>query len=185
MNVKDKDKESVTDYCETKECADEMPAAPSHMGWKELYLKEDWWAIWLGLGIVVVAFIFFASGSSIKWIAIAPGKWSNFSQLWAHFTGHLGQYLVQFILWGVIFSISLKALGFKLSEFLPSFGFIYVFSIIIFMIGAWDQAHHYNLEPPLVALILGMLISNLIGLPRWNTTSKPGSFSWGLLCPLP
>jgi uncharacterized integral membrane protein (TIGR00698 family) len=35
------------------------------------------------------------------------------------------------------------------------------------MIGAWDQAHHYNLEPPLVALILGMLISNLIGLPKW------------------
>jgi uncharacterized integral membrane protein (TIGR00698 family) len=67
----------------------------------------------------------------------------------------------------VIFSISLKALGFKLSEFLPSFAFIYLVSIIIFMIGAWDQAHHYNLEPPLVALLLGMIISNLIGLPKW------------------
>ena len=27
-----------------------------------------------------------------------------------------------------------------------------------------------DLEPPLVALILGMLISNIIGLPRWMDT---------------
>ena len=32
------------------------------VGWKELYLKEDWWAIWLGLGIVVIAFLFFSQG---------------------------------------------------------------------------------------------------------------------------
>ncbi len=144
-----------------------VPPPPSHMGWKEMYLKEDWWAIWLGLGIVIVAFLFFASGSSIKWIAVAPGAWSNFGQLGQNFASHIVQYIAQFIMWMVIFSISLKALGFKLSEFLPSFAFIYVCSVIIFMVGAWDQAHYYNLEPPLVALALGMLISNLIGLPRW------------------
>jgi len=140
------------------------------VGWKELYLKEDWWAIWLGLGIVIVAYLFFASGSSIKWITVAPGKWSNFSQLGSHFTSHIPQYVAQFVMWLIIFSISIKALGHKLSEFIPSFVFIYVFSIAIFMLGAWDQAHHYNLEPPLVALLLGMLISNFIGLPRWMDT---------------
>ena len=31
----------------------------------------------------------------------------------------------------------------------------------------WEQANKYNLEPPLVALAVGILISNLIGLPRW------------------
>ncbi len=143
------------------------PERVKSVGWKELYLKEDWWAIWLGLGIVIVAYLFFANGSSIKWIAITPAKWSNFSQLTEHFTSHIQQYAAQFLLWCIIFSISLKALGYKLSEFLPSFVFIYVFSIIIFMIGAWDQAHHYNLEPPLVALLLGMVIANLVGLPRW------------------
>jgi uncharacterized integral membrane protein (TIGR00698 family) len=147
--------------------SDNERATPTRMGWKELYLKEDWWAIWLGLGIVIVAYLFFAGGSTIKWIAITPAKWSNFGQLGSHFVSHIGQYIAQFILWSVIFCISLKALGFKLGEFLPSFVFIYIFSIIIFMIGAWDQAHHYNLEPPLVALLLGMIISNLIGLPKW------------------
>jgi uncharacterized integral membrane protein (TIGR00698 family) len=142
-------------------------AVPARMGWKELYLKEDWWAIWLGLGIVVVAFLFFAGGSSIKWIAVTPAKWSTFGELGSNFAQNIGRYIAQFILWGVIFSISLKALRFKLSEFLPSFAFIYICAILIFMIGAWDQAHHYNLEPPLVALLLGMIIANLIGLPKW------------------
>ena len=96
-----------------------------------------------------------------------PCQMVQFRPAWSHFYEHLGQYVAQFILWGVIFSVSLRALGFKLSEFLPSFVFIYVFSVLIFMIGAWDQAHQYNLEPPLVALILGMLIANFIGLPRW------------------
>src|ERR1019366_3396942 len=29
------------------------------------------------------------------------------------------------------------------------------------------QASHYNLEPPLVALALGLLVSNTLGAPRW------------------
>ena len=140
------------------------------IGWKELWLKEDWWAIWLGLGIVVIAYLFFASGSTIKWIAITPAKWSTFDALISHFTGHIAQYIAQFALWLAIFSVSVRIMGMKLGEFIPSFIFIYVMSIVIFMIGAWDQAHTYNLEPPLVALLLGMLISNFIGLPRWMDT---------------
>ena len=142
----------------------------SGMGWKELWLKEDWWAVWLGLGIVVVAYIFFASGSTIKPIAIKPAKWHTFAQLWSHFIGHIGAYIANFVIWLVIFSISTAILGFKQSEFIPSFIFVYIFSIIIFMIGAWDKAHHYNLEPPLVALALGMIISNVFRLPKWMDT---------------
>lgn len=140
------------------------------MGWRELWLKEDWWAIWVGLGIAVVAYLMFANGASIKWIAVTPGKWSTFDQLIGHFTTHLPQYIAQFLLWLAIFSVSMRIMGHKVNEFIPSFVFIYLVSIVIFMIGAWDQAHHYNLEPPLVALALGMLIANFVGLPRWMDT---------------
>ena len=37
----------------------------------------------------------------------------------------------------------------------------------IFAVGQWDQAATYNLEPPLVALVLGLVLSNFVGLPRW------------------
>ncbi len=155
---------------ETNRDTQQEPKTAPRMGWKELYLKEDWWAIYLGLGIVLVAYLFFANGSTIKWIAVTPGKWSSLDQMWAEFTAHLPQYCVQFAMWLAIFSISLKALGFKLKEFIPSFTFIYLCSVAIIIIGAWEKAHHYNLEPPLVALALGMLISNTTGLPRWMDT---------------
>ena len=42
---------------------------------------------------------------------------------------------------------------------------VQLLSIVIFTIGQWDQANKYNLEPPLVALLLGLFISNVVGLP--------------------
>ena len=137
------------------------------LGWRELWLKEDWWAIWIGLGLVVVGYLLFANGSSLKWIAVIPGKWATFSELGAHFAANGVRYLVQFLLWLAVFSVALAALGYKPKEFVASFTFLYVLSIVIFTLGQWTQANKYNLEPPLVALVLGLLISNVSGLPRW------------------
>jgi hypothetical protein len=34
-------------------------------GWSELWQKDDWWAIWLGLGLVIVAIVaYFAAGTA-------------------------------------------------------------------------------------------------------------------------
>ncbi len=135
--------------------------------WRELWLKEDWWAIWLGLGIVIVAYALFANGFSIRWLAVTPAKWSNVSELGAHFAANYVRYIAQFLVWLAVFSVAFTALGHKASEFVPSFILLYVLSVAIFTIGQWDKANTYNLEPPLVALVIGLLLSNLIGLPRW------------------
>jgi uncharacterized integral membrane protein (TIGR00698 family) len=135
--------------------------------WRELWLKEDWWAIWLGLGIVILAYAFFANGSSIRWLAVTPAKWSNFAQLGAHFAANYVRYIAQFIAWLAVFSIALAALGHRPREFVPSFVVLYVLSVVIFALGQWDNANTYNLEPPLVALVIGLLLSNVVGLPRW------------------
>ena len=135
--------------------------------WRELWLKEDWWAIWLGLGLVVVAYILFANGTSIRWIAVTPAKWSTLPQLGEHFAANYARYIVQFLLWLGVFTVALTALGHKVRDFVPSFVFLYVLSVVIFALGQWDKANTYNLEPPLVALAIGLTLSNLIGLPRW------------------
>ena len=143
-------------------------AAPAKaLGWRELWLKEDWWAIWVGVGLVVVGYLLFLNGSSLKWIAVTPAKWTNFEALGKHFAGNADRYVAQFALWLVLFSVALKTLGAKLREFIPSFIFLYAFSILIFAIGQWTQANKYNLEPPLVALLLGLIISNSAILPAW------------------
>ncbi len=136
-------------------------------GWRELWLKEDWWAIWLGLGLVIAAYLLFANGLSLKWIAVTPEKWSNLDQLLAHFGANAPRYVAQFALWTIVFTFALSALGFSARDFLPAFVFLYAASLVIFAVGQWTQANYYNLEPPLVALLFGLLISNTVGLPRW------------------
>ena len=66
-----------------------MPASPlRRSAWGELFRKEDWWAIWIGLGLVAVAVALFANGSSIKWIAVAPQKWSHLADVGAQLQAH-------------------------------------------------------------------------------------------------
>jgi uncharacterized integral membrane protein (TIGR00698 family) len=139
----------------------------STLGWRELWLKEDWWAIWLGLGLVLVSCLLYAQGLNLKWIAVTPARWSSPEQLAQDLIANAPRYLAQFTFWLVAISIALKALGFQAATFVPAFIFLYVLAVAIFAIGQWDQASTYNLEPPLVALLVGLVISNLVGLPRW------------------
>jgi uncharacterized integral membrane protein (TIGR00698 family) len=136
-------------------------------GWRELWLKEDWWAIWLGLGIVLIGYFLFINGSSLKWIAVTPSKWSSLSELTDHFRHNGERYLAQFVAWSAVFAIALSALGFRLRDFLAGFVLLYVVSVAVFALGQWTEAGRYNLEPPLVALLLGLAVSNLTRLPRW------------------
>jgi uncharacterized integral membrane protein (TIGR00698 family) len=138
-----------------------------HSPWRELFRNEDWWAIWIGLGLIAIAVALFTSGSSIKWIAVAPQKWSHLADVSLQLKQHGSQYAALFVLWAVAFGIGAAALGIKISQFLPAFLIVYLAAASIYFLGLWDQAAHYNLEPPLVALGLGLLVSNTVGVPRW------------------
>jgi len=135
--------------------------------WQEFWSKEDWWAVWLGLGIVILAYVFYLGGSSISWIAIAPTKWSTLSQLATQFSTNWIRYLALLGAFLILFTIVISFIGQKPKAFIPSFIFVFILSTIIYAAGNWDQASRYNLEPPLVALVLGLIISNLTGFPRW------------------
>ena len=136
-------------------------------GWQEFWVKEDWWAVWLGLGIVILAYVFYLAGSSISWIAVAPAKWSTFSQLATQLSTNGIRYLALLGAFLVLFTIVISFIGQKPKAFIPAFIFVFILSTIIYIAGNWDQASRYNLEPPLVALVLGLVLSNVIGIPRW------------------
>jgi uncharacterized integral membrane protein (TIGR00698 family) len=143
------------------------PGSTAGLGWTELWRKEDWWAVWIGLATALIAYALFASGSSIAWLAVSPAKWSAFSQLVAHFQTNAIRYLAQFAILLGLFSIAASAIGYSVKQFVPGFVLVYVLSVIVFAAGAWDKALYYGIEPPLIALLGGLLIANLIGLPRW------------------
>jgi uncharacterized integral membrane protein (TIGR00698 family) len=138
-----------------------------HSRWGELFRKEDWWAIWIGLSLIAVAVALFVGGSSIRWIAVAPQRWSHLSEVGAQLRQHGAQFGAIFVLWAVAFGVGAAALGIKITQYLPAFLVLYLAAASIYFLGLWDQAAHYNLEPPLVALGVGLLISNTVGVPRW------------------
>ena len=142
-------------------------AAPRESLWGELIHKEDWWAIWIGLGLIVVAAALFVDGGTLRWIAVAPLKWHQPAEVAAQLREHWAQYAALLVLWAVLFGIGAKGLRIKLAQFLPAFALLYVTALALYFLGQWDQASHYNLEPPLVALALGLLLSNTVGLPQW------------------
>jgi uncharacterized membrane protein YadS len=130
-------------------------------GWvRELWGNEDWLAVWIGLTIVIVAVLLFDSGNSIKWLAVAPKKWSTLPDIVSQFGSHALQYVALFV-------ACARAVGLRLAYFLPSFAFLFILTVPIFALGLWDRAARYSLEPPVVALIVGLLISNLGRLPAW------------------
>jgi len=141
-------------------------AAPST---KKIFspLTEDWWAVILGLGIVATAYIFYLSGSSIAWIAVSPAKWSNFSQLANQFAKDGVRYAALFGILLLLFTFVKSRIGQKPKQFIPAFTFVFLISTLIYALGSWNQASKYTLEPPLVALGLGLFISNFTKLPRW------------------
>jgi uncharacterized integral membrane protein (TIGR00698 family) len=143
------------------------PSTPG--GWRDLIGKEDWWAVWLGLGIVILAYVLFACGTSIGWIAVSPGTWSDGPHLLADLQANAWRYLALLAAFLVIFTAATTLIGHRARAFIPSFIVIFILSVAIFYAGSWDQAKRYNLEPPLIALLLGLLISNLIALPAWIT----------------
>src|SRR5512144_547270 len=73
---------------------------PSH--WRELFAKEDWWAVWIGLGLVIVAAMLFANSASLKWIAVTPQKWSTLDQIATQFGANATRYLALFGMWLVL-----------------------------------------------------------------------------------
>jgi uncharacterized membrane protein YadS len=139
------------------------------MGIKALWLKEDWWAIWIGLTVVLLGIVLFLNGSPVlKSLAVNPGglKWASFDQLADHFANNAGKYVVQFVVFALVFGVTSAIMGIKFGRFLVGFTFLYVLSVCMFAVGGWVNAAKYNLEPPLVALVVGLLLANLVPLPK-------------------
>jgi uncharacterized membrane protein YadS len=146
-------------------------AQPGHeerfAAFHDLFSTEDWWAVWIGLGVVAIAYVIFAAGGSIKPITVAPAKWSGLSALGGDLGSHILGYIGLWAAFAVVFGVSIAAQGGSALRFVRAFTVLFIVSALVFAVGAWTQAVHYNFEPPLVALGLGLVISNLFGVPEW------------------
>jgi uncharacterized membrane protein YadS len=133
----------------------------------KLIETEDWWSVWLGLGIVLLALATFWAGASISGWAMTPSKWAAPSTALAHLAGHATGYLAIFALFAAVFAISMAVMGVRPRDFLPGFVVLFAGALFIFLLAGWKVMEDYNIEAPLLALLVGLAVSNLIRVPQW------------------
>lgn len=137
-----------------------------------LWKKEDWLAVWIGFIIITVATVAVLTGtfefSAAKfstwhlWEDVAEKK-MLFSQFTASFWIRL---LRTFVVLGVLFTAGVKLQGVKIKEYIPAFAALFVLAIVVRLISAEFTLNRY-LEWAFWALIVGLLISNTVGVPTW------------------
>ncbi len=138
---------------------------------QKLYKTEDYWAVWLGLGIVIVALVVFAGGASIKGWAVAPGEWSGLQHLASDFAKHFQGYLWIFLVFGVVFTVSMAIMGHRVAHYLLGFAILFVGSLGVFYLAGWKLMSGLDLGAPLLALIVGVIVGNAFGMPEWFKSS--------------
>ncbi|MFO7693709.1 MAG: putative sulfate exporter family transporter [Vicinamibacterales bacterium] len=156
---------------DTKPAVSPSPASPPSSAFEKLWKTEDWWAVWLGLLIVVVALAVYAGGSSIKGWAVVPGGWSDAAGLARDFATNIGSYVVVFLMFAVVFTLSMAIMGRKVAEFVPGFIILFLGSLAMLYLSGWKVMKEYDLGAPLLALLIGLIVGNIIRLPEWFKTS--------------
>jgi uncharacterized membrane protein YadS len=136
-------------------------------GVAKLWKTEDWWSVWFGLGIVVLALAAFWSGASIKGWAVTPAKWNELGVATADLAKNAGGYLTIFLMFAAVFGVSMAIMGVKLTQFIPGFVTLFLGSLLIFIASGWKVMEDLNVEAPLLALLVGLVISNLMRMPEW------------------
>jgi len=136
-------------------------------GLAQLWKKEDWWAVWLGVGLVLLTLLVFAAGGTIRGWAVTPGSWSQLSQLRADFATHAGDYLLLLLLFGVVFTLSVRIMGRRIGHFVPGFVLLFLASLAVFYLAGWQAMRRWDLGAPLLALIVGLIVGNLVRMPAW------------------
>ena len=82
-------------------------------------------------------------------------------------TGIIGSLVVTGIVLLIVFSIGVFVMGDSTFRFAVAFVAVFAMALIAYTLAGQSVIKNYNLEYVLWALLLGLLISNTIGLPKW------------------
>ena len=140
----------------------------------ELWTKEDWLAIWIGFILIAVACLATLTG----WFDFSALKFSTWSVGEAAATKavplatQLGTWvfwrkcLVTVLTLGLLFTLGVKLQGESVKKYLPAFLCLFVIAFVVRLISAEFTLNRY-LEWAFWALLVGLLISNTVGVPAW------------------
>ena len=138
-----------------------------------LWKKEDWLAVWIGAVIILIGCIAVLTGafdfSALKFSTWtvgenAPKAVALGTQLasWAFWR----KLLVTVLTLGILFTLGIKLQGESVRKFIPAFLCLFVIAVVVRLVSAEFTLNRY-LEWAFWALLIGLLISNTVGIPDW------------------
>ncbi|MCR5755522.1 MAG: YeiH family protein [Acetatifactor sp.] len=133
----------------------------------DLWKKEDWLTIWIGAILIIVSSIAVLTGA-FDFSAAKFSTWGNgTSPLEQLATGEFWVKLLRtFLVTGVLFTAGVKLKGQKVKEYIPAYVTLFVLAVIVRFISAEFTLNRY-LEWAFWALIVGLVVSNTVGVPKW------------------
>ena len=131
---------------------------------------EDFWATVIGLLALFGVWMAWQTGSPLAQMVglnTAGLHWQSFGTLFTFFTHKWDAVLLQPIAFSLILAIPVIFLSLDLERFLIGFVALFLLALVTFAIAGWAGAARFELEPPVVALLLGLAIGNTVTIPDW------------------
>ncbi len=132
----------------------------------DLWKKEDWLAIWIGFILIILGSVSVLT-KAFDFSAAKFSTWGNgvnvLDQLTGSFWLHL---LLTAVVLGILFTVGNVLKGNSIKKYIPAYIGLFVLSILVRFISAEYTLNRY-LEWAFWALVVGLLITNTVGLPKW------------------
>lgn len=142
---------------------DENAVKKKKFDFSSLLRTEDWWTLWLGLLLLVLA-----AAGLITVIPRLPGWSDNIAD--ALPLDLVPQLLLLGLSLALVSSIAvgtIKKSGKEMKKFLTGFPLIFVLAVLAYIFGNQASLKHYGFSDVIWALVFGLVISNVFGKPKW------------------
>lgn len=134
---------------------------------RDLICKEDWLTMWSAIIIMIISSISVLTGW-FPFVSKSFGTWGNAENTIASALSSdiLARVFLSFAVLLVLFTISMKLMGKDVKKFIISFIVFFLITCVVRFISAQVTLNQY-LEYAFWALLIGLLISNTVGVPNW------------------
>ena len=131
--------------------------------------REDTWAILIALALVATVTVAFFLGATraVSSAALTVPTWSSAAKVAEAFRANPVAPLALFAVFLAAFSAASSVIGWDVGRYAAGFGVLFLFSIGVTILGSNAFLKTWQLETPLLALAVGMVLGNAVTLPGW------------------
>lgn len=132
---------------------------------KSSFNTEDWWAVWLGFGIISMVLLAVLPAPTL------PGRWGNDGSLnilaslpTDKLTGIFVTGLISLLVFFVAIRFTKKEIQ---NKFLVAFPVLFLLAILAHVFGQYGPWRHYGFNDVIWALVIGLFVSNVFKTPQF------------------